>query len=256
MGKNSLCCNRMSYAGLFCLALIFGTAPSGTGQNYKPSGNFRSYSGGFGSAPAGSSYNGAFGNLNQISQTQYNPATSNRGGQRNYSNPSLEETLNAIDNPAAWYRTPVSAAAASPPSQNTAISGIMPNVSKKEVLRVFLEGGNPQLNNQTATCPGPAYNSSNSSTAYSAYQTAENEAAKARNQESRARYGNDQWNRKNAASQAEYAARNANYAASRAESAAYGGDSKAQSYANLARQAANRARASADRARYNADTIR
>lgn len=138
------------------------------------------------------------------------------------------------------------------PARN--LNGMLPSVSRQEMLRVFMEGGTPQSAGAGyAQLPAGA-SSAGTSTAYSNYQTAENEASKARNAANRARYDKDQWNRKNSASQAEYAANNANYAAQRAESAAYSGDSQARGYANLARQAANRARQDANQARYNANT--
>lgn len=143
-------------------------------------------------------------------------------------------------------------------SQNPAVQelhGMMPQVSKQEMMRVFVEGGTPNMPGSSA--PAPSGNSSAAtSTAYSNYQTAENESTKARNYAQRVRgYDRDTWSRKDDASRAEYAANNANYAAQRAESAAYNGDSQARGYANLARQAANRARADANQARYNADTM-
>lgn len=136
------------------------------------------------------------------------------------------------------------------------MSGLMPNVSRQEMLRVFLEGGTPQSGGGGFGQAPSGGSSSGSSAAYSNYQTAENEASKARNAANRARYDKDQWNRKNDASQAEYAANNANYAAQRAESAAYSGDAQARGYASQARQCANRARHDANQARYNADTGR
>ncbi len=173
---------------------------------------------------------------------------------------NLENTLNAVDNSKAWANTPITMAA--PPRQqqfappaSTNRGGLMPNVSRQEMLRIFMEGGTPQTTGNSYA-QGPSSNSSaNTQNAYNNYQTAENEASKARYAADRARYDKDKWNRKNAATQAEYAANNANYAAQRAESAAYTGDSQARSYANLARQAANRARENANRARYNADTM-
>jgi hypothetical protein len=134
------------------------------------------------------------------------------------------------------------------------MNGLLPPISRQQMLRVFLEGGTPQsAGGGFAPVPnGGSYAATR--TAYCNYQTAENEARKARNAASRARYDKDRWNRNNDASQAEYAANNANYAAQRAESAAYTADSQAGEYANLARQAANRARQDANQARYNANT--
>lgn len=134
--------------------------------------------------------------------------------------------------------------------------GMFPTSPRQEMMRTFFEGGSPQLSGSGSFSP-PNSNASNAtSTAYSNYQRAENEASKARNAAQRTRsYDKDQWHRKNSASQAEYAANNADYAAQRAESAAYSGDSQARGYASQARAAANRARADANRARYNADTM-
>ncbi len=141
--------------------------------------------------------------------------------------------------------------------QSTSASGGMfPTSPRQEMMRTFFEGGSPQLSGSGYSTPPNNDTSGATSTAYSNYQRAENEATKARNAAQRTRsYDKDQWHRKNSASQAEYAANNANYAAQRAESAAYSGDSQARGYASQARAAANRARADANRARYNADTM-
>lgn len=143
--------------------------------------------------------------------------------------------------------------AQSAPSAN-GFGGLIPPMSKRDMLRIFLEGGTPG----SSGAPAPSGNNSAAdSTAYSSYQTAENEATKARNAEQRVRYyDTDTWSRKNDAETAEYAANNANYAAQRAENASYNGDSQARNYASMARAAANRARQSANEARYNANTMR
>ncbi|MBS1952644.1 MAG: hypothetical protein JST89_00515 [Cyanobacteria bacterium SZAS-4] len=134
--------------------------------------------------------------------------------------------------------------------------GMLPSSPRQELMRTFFEGGSPQFSGSNYSNTQNTDTSSATSTAYSNYQRAENEATKARNAAQRTRsYDKDQWHRKNSASQAEYAANNANYAAQRAESAAYSGDSQARGYASQARAAANRARADANRARYNADTM-
>ncbi len=115
-------------------------------------------------------------------------------------------------------------------------NGLLPPMSKQEMLRTFLEGGTPQSTGGYAPAQGTGSSTATSS-AYSNYQTAENEATKSYNAAQRVRYyDKDTWHRKNDASQAEYAANNANYAAQRAQSAAYSGDSKSRGYANLARQ--------------------
>lgn len=178
---------------------------------------------------------------------------------------SLEQKLQAVEssNNVGWYQAPVSAPQAVPMQQANPNnrSAMFPGISKKEAMRIFFEGGTPNMPGVGSysafggTAPASGANSGASSTAYSNYQTARNEETKARNYSNTARYDSNKWNRKNAATQAEYAANNANYAAQRAESAAYNGDSQARSYAQLARASANRARESANRARYNANTI-
>lgn len=132
-------------------------------------------------------------------------------------------------------------------------AGLMPVSPKQQLMRAFFEG-----TSQTSSSGSDvSSNSTATSTAYTNFQRATNEATKARNAAQRTRgYDKDQWSAKNDASQAEYAANNADYAAQRAESAAYSGDSQARAYASQARAAANRARADANRARYNADTMR
>lgn len=139
---------------------------------------------------------------------------------------------------------------------------IFPNLSKQDMLRVFLEGGTPDMPGSggyqgSASSGQSSANASQArSTAYSNYQTAANEETKSRNCANTAHYDKDKWNRKNAADRAYYAANNANYAAERAEAAANSsGDSQARGYANSARACANRARYNANQARYNADTI-
>ncbi len=135
--------------------------------------------------------------------------------------------------------------------------GLMPSITKREMLRIFLEGGSPQPTGGGYASGPSAASSAATHTAYTNYQTAVNEERKARYAAERARNRNtDQWHRKDDANTAYYAANNANYAAQRAESAAYNGDSQARNYAGLARACANRARGNANQARYNADTMR
>jgi hypothetical protein len=180
---------------------------------------------------------------------------------------SLEQQLNAVDSRSGWARTPVSGytqgqtatprgpRSPAPGTALNAVQGMFPGVSRQEMMRVFFEGGSPQMGGSMSGASAPsAASSANTSTAYSNYQTARNEETKARNNASKARYEKDKWNRKDDANQAEYAANNAEYAAQRAESAAYSGDSQARSYARLARESANRARYYANQARYNANT--
>jgi hypothetical protein len=189
---------------------------------------------------------------------------------RTYSTQRSSQAANELAHQvsAFWANTPVGRAMAQQPQQGMAqvrqatsgpaptMNGLLPHMSKQEMLRIFMEGGTPQSSGSYASAPSGG-SSAGTSTAYTNYQTAENEATKARNAAQRVRYSDrDTWSRKNDASTAEYAANNANYAAQRAESAAYSGDSQARGYANLAREAANRARGDANQARYNADTMR
>jgi hypothetical protein len=190
----------------------------------------------------------------------------------------LEQMLNQVDTTSGWNHTPVSAPrvqAATMPNTGYPMPGtgyrpnagyqmpntgsaMMPRMSRREMTRIFFEGGSPMGGGPMGgggSAPNPN-SAASTSNAYSNYQTAVNEESKSRNYANTARYDGSEWNRKNAASQAEYAANNAEYAAQRAESAAYSGDSQARGYANLARGAANRARENANRARYNADTTR
>ncbi len=189
----------------------------------------------------------------------------------------LENVLNQVDN-SNWNNVPVSGNRQPQPQMQAqsmmgaapAMSGagggggMFPKMSRREMTRIFFEGGSPMGMGMGMGGGGgggggaapPQNNSQATSTAYSNYQTACNEETKSRNYANTARYDGSEWNRKNAAEQAYYAANNANYAAQRAESAAYNGGSDAQGYARLARAAANRARENANRARYNADTIR
>jgi hypothetical protein len=237
---------------LFFIALSLGfKCPQVLAQNY-----------GFGGqSSSGNSFNGGYSALNTKPQPYYSSARNNSS--------SLEQKLQAVENSnnVGWYQ-------ASPPATQAARasvqqlspnnrSPIFPSVSKKEAMRIFFEGGTPNVQGAgsygafgSAAAPAPANNSAATSNAYSNYQKARNEETKSRNYANTARYDSNQWNRKNAASYAEYAANNAYYAAQRAESASYSGDSQAKSYASLARDCANRARANADRARYNADTIK
>lgn len=212
---------------------------------------------------------------------------------------SLEQTLDTVDNRNAWSRTPVSGAVQQPPYQqipqsqqrsqyqqqsqsqyqqhpqyqqqpqyqqpynvSAQNSGMLPKVTKRDLARVFFEGGSlfDSSVSQTASsymAPAPSGNNSQAtSVAYQGYQRAQNMSTRARNAASRARNSTDQWVRKKAADEAYYDANDADAAANRAYYAAQNGDSQARGYANLARQAADRARADANRARYNADTIR
>lgn len=265
---------------LFQVLMLISTYFSCTGiclaQGYS---NSYQQNNGFAGRQSQSNFNSGFSGLNSNQARSqpaqyYRQAPSQAHYQSGSTMSSLEQQLNAIDTQSGWARTPVQVASPIPQTHSNrsnlpapgpgaganAMSGMFPGVSRKEMMRVFIEGGTPQTGNGNNAFgrranSAPANSSQNGANAYSNYQTAQNEETKSRNYANTARYDKDKWNRKNAASQAEYAANNANYAAQRAESQAYTGDAQARSYANLARQSANRARANADRARYNADTM-
>jgi hypothetical protein len=260
-------CNKSHSCILILVPLTLAlTQAAGVAQNYGAAN--QNYSSGFGGRASNNTFNGGFSGLAGQAQgqaanpSQYRPAA-RQTGQSTMA--SLEQTLNAVDNPTGWSRTPVSPAPgtrmpqapANARTQARPRQGMFPGISRKDMMRVFLEGGTPQPSGSPWGAAAPqAGSSANTSTAYSNYQRAASEATRARNYANTARYDSSQWNRKDAATQAEYAANNADYAAQRAEAAAYSGDSQARGYANLARQSANQARANANQARYNADTIR
>jgi hypothetical protein len=233
-----------------CLAQ-YGTVPSFGFHSYSNSGS-RHYNGGIAGSPTNNSFSSGLGGL---SPTSYSTQRSTQAAN------NLAREVSDI-----WSKTPVGRALGNPQEgiaqyqqstsrQTPTTNGLLPPMSKKEMLRIFMEGGSPQSAGIGEPAPTGA-TSSATSTAYNNYQTAENEASKAHNAAQRVRnYDTSTWSRKSDASQSEYAANNANYAAQRAESAAYSGDSQARGYANSARQAANRARGDANRARYNADTM-
>lgn len=233
-----------------CAAQVPGYPNSGF-RSYC-NGGYRNTNTGFGTPAPQNSFNSGLSGLSRTS-TGYGYST-----QR--SSMAAQQLARQIGN--IWSRTPVGRSMMAPEQgtgsvqqSSQGMGGMFPRMTKQEVMRIFFEGGTPQ--SMGGGAPGPSAGSSQAtSTAYSNYQTAENESSKAYNYAQRVRYSDtDTWSRKDDASNAEYAAQNANYAAERAESAAYNGDSEARGYANLARQAANRARSNADQARYNADTM-
>ena len=137
----------------------------------------------------------------------------------------------------------------------------IPNVSR-QIMKSFFNGNfagamggspAPPAASRSAQPPQKSYGSS---TAYSDWQRAENEAIRARNYGRTARYDKDKWDRKNAADRAYYASNAARAASDRVYYASLNGDPQAKQYASQARAAADRAKADSDRARYNADTIR
>jgi hypothetical protein len=253
--------------GVFCVGLgatIATALPCQAQYGGFPNFGFHSYcnnssrsGGGIGGCSSNNSFNSGLGSYTQASNgAVYSTQRSTQAAE------SLARQVTSI-----WSKMPITQAF-NQPAQGMAqaqtnlsapaptMNGLLPPMSKKEMLRIFLEGGTPEMGAMNNS-PAPDAGSSNkTSTAYSNYQTATNESQKALNAANRVRgYDRDTWSRKNDASQAEYAANNANYAAQRAESAAYNGDSQARGYANLAREAANRARGYANQARYNADTM-
>ncbi len=251
------------------IAIVSAAAPSLAQSGGVPNFGFRSYSNsgsrnynaGIGGYPTNNSFNSGLGGLSQTSNGMVN--NTQRSPQYNTQRSTQAAENLAREVTSIWSKTPVGRAFDNPQasmaqyqqSMPGPASGLLPPMSKKEMLRIFLEGGSPQSSGIEAPAPSGA-NSSATSTAYNNYQTAESEASKAYNAAQRVRnYDTSTWSRKNDASQAEYAANNANYAAQRAESAAYSGDSQARGYASRARQAANRARSNANQARYNANTM-
>lgn len=128
-------------------------------------------------------------------------------------------------------------------------------MTKRDLLRVFLEGGSPKSSSSSNDAQKQANNQRKYNSAASYRQTAEDAAMRALGAEERTRYGNKS-SRMSAASEAYYAASAARGAANSATSAAAGGALNANDAAASARNAADRAQASADRARSNADSYR
>ena len=237
-------------------------------------GGFRSYAnsgGGNYNAPMGgtrtnNSFNSGFSSFSQPSYSNYNTQRSTQAAQKLARNVSAMwskamPAIEAVAQQQQMYQGQQGGyqSQGGYPNQGGYQNqgGMLPSMGKREMLRVFLEGGSPQpTGGGYAQAPSGASSAANR-TAYTNYQTAVDEERKARYAEERSRNSNtSQWNRKDDANTAYYAANNANYAAQRAESAANNGDSQARNYAGLARGCANRARANANRARYNADTMK
>jgi hypothetical protein len=229
--------------------------PSFGFHSYCNTGNVN-YNGGITGYPATNSFNSGFAGLSQTSNGMvYSTQRSTQAA-----HDLAREVTNIWSR--VWAGTVNQAQRMVPQMQQglsqpaASMDGLLPPMTKQEMLRTFMEGGMPQGGGPQAAAPS-AGSSQATSVAYSNYQTAENEARKAYNAAQRVRYyDKDTWSRKDDASNAEYAANNANYAAQRAESAAYNGDAQARGYAGRARDAANRARQDANQARYNADTMR
>jgi hypothetical protein len=185
----------------------------------------------------------------------------------------LENLLNTLDKPSVWAATPVSGippstsadqplipSSGSPlslpypvkPISNNApalMQSSNPFFTRQQILRILLGGStqstNPHKNSQQ---------SSGSSSTYSDYQEAENQASRAHDAEERAHYEKDKGIRQDDASQAYYAANAARDASDRVYQASLNGDATGKQYAGAARDAADRARADANQARYYADT--
>lgn len=187
------------------------------------------------------------------------------------SNQSLQNELNSIDTPNAWAQAPTNQIMYPPPVAPTAVPPAIyqapyPNpyaanpfavnqaanqlYAKQQMLRMLFGGSG---NSNSGSNSNNNQNKFSSSTAYSDYQQAENQAAKAHDAEERARYDKDKGNRESDASEAYYAANAARDASDRVYYASQDGDPTAQQYAAKARAAADRARADSDQARYYAD---
>ena len=168
-------------------------------------------------------------------------------------NTDLQRLLNNIDSPRDWNATPISgtnqATPAGPPLPKQSIFHQPNNAlfTRQQILRTLF-GGEAQTNSSQIKNKNWS-----SSTAYSNYQQAENQASIARNARERAHYDKDKGNRDGDASEAYYAANTANEASDRLYNASLNGDPTAKQYASQARAAADRARADADQARYYAD---
>ncbi|MBC7998819.1 MAG: hypothetical protein IAF58_12795 [Leptolyngbya sp.] len=126
--------------------------------------------------------------------------------------------------------------------------------TRRDLLRVFLEGGSPtQSGGNNNDAQKQANNQRKYNSAASYRQTAEDASMRALGAEQRSQYGSKS-SRNSAANEAYYAASAARGAANSATSAAAGGALNANEAASAARNAANRAQASADRARSNANS--
>lgn len=133
------------------------------------------------------SFNGGYSGLNTNSQQYYQ--SPQRNPQHNNA-ASLEQKLQAVENSnsVGWYQAPA------PPAQQMQApvqanpnnrSGMFPGISKKEAMRIFFEGGTPDMGGSgsfgNAPAPsGPTSNPAATSNAYSNYQRARNEETKKR----------------------------------------------------------------------------
>jgi hypothetical protein len=142
--------------------------------------------------------------------------------------------------------------------QQAAAPPVRAPMTKRDLLRMFLEGGDGGSSTSSSDSKQAAYqkqqnNQRKYNSAASYRQTAENAAMRALGAEERTRYGNKS-SRMSAADEAYYAAQAARGAANSATAAASGGALNANDAAASARNAADRAQASADRARSNANS--
>jgi hypothetical protein len=231
-------------------------------------------------AAGGTGFGGAYNNtssgfysVGQQRQPTYTNPPRTQPSQGNSTMQNLEHELNSIDTRNAWSRTPTVTATPQMQQVNqgsyrgavpyngaqyTPAAGMLPGITRRDIARVFFEGGSLFDGSAGAggAAPAPSGSSQATSTAYSGYQRAENMATRARNAEWRTTGNDNKWTKQKAADEAYYDANDADAAANRAYYASQSGDSQAQGYARLARQAADRARADANRARYNADNAR
>lgn len=182
---------------------------------------------------------------------------------------NMERFLDAVDSPSSWSRTPVPMPANNPQAYAPTNSlyqnpvpqqypGQMDNTQmmRQQMLRTLF-GSNPSLGGRSPSSNINREKSKadwGSSTAYSDWQEAENQASKAHNAEEKARYEKDKWRSKDDASEAYYAANAARNASDRVYYASLKGDPTAREYVDRAKAAADRAHADSGRARYYADT--
>jgi len=175
-------------------------------------------------------------------------------------NTQLDKLLNTVDSQSDWSKIPVSGAqvqTTAPAKANVTANQpqyfAQPNnalYARQQLLRALL-GGSPQANSSADSKANWS-----SSSAYSDWQEAENQASRAHDAESRASYSKEKWAKQDDASTAYYASEAARAASDRVYQASLAGDPTAKQYASKARAAADRARADSDQARYYADTAR
>ncbi len=120
---------------------------------------------------------------------------------------NLNQLLDSVDKPSAWAKTPLSDEPAQRQNKSPLPTGA-PDASlmmRRQMLKMMLNEGSSSPSSSAKSFTG-------SSSAYSDWQKAENEASRAHNYAQKARYQEDRWARKDSASQANYAADAARYA--------------------------------------------